>query len=79
MPKRSVPNGDYLELVDTETGEVVKRTKLATEKQLSYLNSLRAKLGKSQLKNRPPIYVASKAIDKSLKKLAQLELSVQNS
>jgi len=60
----------YREIANSETG-VVRRISYASDKQWSYLQGLRAKLGKEPLKNRQVAYQASKAIDKLLKKIEE--------
>lgn len=63
----------YREMVNTDTGEI-KKIKLATEKQMKYLNSLRDQVGKPPVKGNLMIHQAVKQIDKLVEKTKQQRL-----
>jgi len=62
---------EYREIVNKETG-AIKRVPFASEKQMQYIQSLRADLGKAPLKSKPPMYAAIKMIDKLVAKKKEL-------
>lgn len=57
----------YREIVNLETG-AVRKVPLASDKQFTFLQKLRANAGKEPLKNRPTVFAANKAIGKLLAK-----------
>lgn len=63
----------FMELVDTTTGEI-KKVKLASQKQIDYLNSLRLQVDKNPLKDPLTVFAAIKAIDKLVEKTRQTKL-----
>lgn len=60
--------GNYNIYVDTLTG-VERRVKLASDAQMSYINSMRSELGKAPLKGRYEAWKAIKTIEKLKDKL----------
>lgn len=62
---------ENIEMVDEDTGEI-KRIRLASDAQMSYLNSLRLADGKKPLEKKIAVYKASQQIDKLKKKQEKL-------
>ena len=60
----------YLIFIDRNTGQE-KRTKLASDKQMEYLNKLRVRAGKRVLGKRVVAFKASADIDKFVKKFEE--------